>query len=70
MKKLMALTLAALMLLALAACGGKSGSDGSGNSGGSDTFTPSKTVTWTCTSSAGGGSDIFSRKISEIMTNE
>ena len=30
MKKLMALTLAALMLLALAACGGKSGSDGSG----------------------------------------
>lgn len=70
MKKLMALTLAALMLLALAACGGKTGSDGSGNSGGSDTFTPSKTVTWTCTSSAGGGSDIFSRKISEIMTNE
>ena len=27
-------------------------------------------MTWVCTSSAGGGSDIFSRKISEIMTNE
>lgn len=69
MKKLMALTLAALMLLALAACGGGSGGSG-GGSGDSGTFTPSKTVTWTCTSSAGGGSDIFSRKISEIMTNE
>ena len=67
MKKLMALTLAALLLLALTACGGNSGG---GNSGGDGTFTPSKTVTWTCTSSAGGGSDIFSRKISEIMTNE
>lgn len=75
MKKFLALTLASLMLLTLAACGGKtdSGSDsgsGSGSSGDSGTFTPSKTVTWTCTSSAGGGSDIFSRKISEIMTNE
>ena len=69
MKKLMALTLAALMLLALTACGGNSGNSGT-SGGGSDTFTPSKTVTWTCTSSAGGGSDIFSRKISEIMTNE
>lgn len=75
MKKILALTLASLMLLTLAACGGKtdSGSDsgsGSGSGGDSGTFTPSKTVTWTCTSSAGGGSDIFSRKISEIMTNE
>ena len=58
MKKFLALTLASLMLLTLAACGD------------SGAFTPSKTVTWTCTSSAGGGSDIFSRKISEIMTNE
>lgn len=33
-------------------------------------WTPSKTVTWICTSSAGGGSDIFSRKISDIMTSE
>ena len=75
MKKFLALTLASLMLLTLAACGGKtdSGSDsgsGSGSGGDSGAFTPSKTVTWTCTSSAGGGSDSFSRKISEIMTNE
>ena len=65
MKKLMALSLAMLMTLSLAACG--SGSSDISEDG---TFTPTKTITWTCTSSAGGGSDIFSRKISEIMTNE
>lgn len=32
------------------------------------TFTPTKTIQWMCTSSAGGGSDIFTRKISDIMT--
>ena len=71
MKKFLALTLASLMLLTLAACGKKtdSGSDsgsGSGSGGDSGTFTPSKTVTWTCTSSAGGGSDIFSRKSARL----
>ena len=69
MKKLMALTLALLMTLSLAACGGSSGSSSSGSND-SGEFVPTKTVTWICTSSAGGGSDIFSRKISEIMTSE
>lgn len=72
MKKLMALTLALLMVLSLAACGGSTGSASSqgGDSAESGEFVPTKTVTWICTSSAGGGSDIFSRKISEIMTND
>lgn len=33
-------------------------------------FTPSKSIQWMCTSSAGGGSDIFTRKIGDIMTAE
>lgn len=80
MKKLMALTLALMLALTLAACGGSGGSGGSGGgsssggssggSGGGEGFVPTKTVTWICTSSAGGGSDIFSRKIADIMTAE
>ena len=67
MKKLFALALSLVMTLSLAACGGTS----AGNQGGEDgEFVPTKTVTWTCTSSAGGGSDIFSRKIADIMKNE
>ena len=69
MKKLMALTLALLMTLSLAACGGSSGSSSSGSND-SGEFVPTKTGTWICTSSAGGGSDIFSRKISDIMKND
>ena len=72
MKKLMALTLALLMTLSLAACGssGETGKTEGGSSAESEGFVPSKTVTWICTSSAGGGSDIFSRKISDIMKND
>lgn len=72
MKKLMALTLALLMVLSLAACGGSNGGSTSqgGNSGETGEFVPTKTVTWVCTSSAGGGSDIFSRMITDIMTSE
>ena len=78
MKKLMALTLALLMVLSLAACGGSSSSSSTGSSDSSDSsasgetaaFTPSKNITWICTSSAGGGSDIFSRKIADIMKND
>lgn len=33
-------------------------------------FSPKKTVNWTVTSSPGGGSDIFTRKIADIMTGE
>ena len=75
MKKISALMLTgALTLGLLAGCGGDNGSSGGNNSGGGasgdGTFTPSGTVTWVCTSGAGGGSDIFSRKIAEIMGPE
>lgn len=33
-------------------------------------FKPEKTIQWMCTSGAGGGSDIFSRMISDIMTSK
>ena len=70
MKKFLALTLALMMTASLAACGG--GASAGTPAGGAEdaAFVPTKTVTWICTSSAGGGSDIFTRKISEIMTNE
>ena len=64
MKKLLTLSLTAALALSLAACGGESSINPDG------TFTPRSTITWVCTSGAGGGSDIFSRKIAEIMTNE
>lgn len=32
-----------------------------------ETFSPSKSIEWVCTSSPGGGSDIYSRTISDIM---
>ena len=34
-----------------------------------EAFVPTKTVDWYCTSSPGGGSDIFSRQISDIMAS-
>ena len=71
MKKISALMLTgALTLGLLAGCGGDNGSSGGnsgGNTSGDGTFTPSGTVTWVCTSSAGGGSDIFSREIQTIL---
>ena len=75
-KKISALLLTGAMTLGLlAGCGGNNGnnSNPSGNNGGSSaggSFTPSGTVTWVCTSGAGGGSDIFSRMIAEIMGPE
>jgi putative tricarboxylic transport membrane protein len=35
-----------------------------------EAFIPTKNVDWICTSSPGGGSDIFSRQISDIMISE
>lgn len=73
MKKFLALSLALLMALSLAACGSKTEQPSTGsNSGDAEAtgFIPSKNVTWICTSSAGGGSDIFSRQIADIMKNE
>ena len=64
-KKPMATVLAGVMAVSMLAtgCGGsKDIKDGK--------FTPSKSIQWMCTSSAGGGSDIFTRKIGDIMTAE
>ena len=61
----MATVLAGVMAVSMLAtgCGGsKDIKDGK--------FTPSKSIQWMCTSSAGGGSDIFTRKIGDIMTAE
>ena len=52
----------AMSAAALAGCGGGSSSSSDG------TFTPKNTVNWMCTSSPGGGSDIFSRQITDILT--
>lgn len=69
MKKLMALSLALVMALSLAACGGSDEKQPA--EGGDDAaFVPTKNISWICTSSPGGGSDIFTRKIMDIMTKE
>lgn len=72
MKKFIALSLALLMTASLAACGSSSSGSASSSDGSGDTsgFVPTKNITWTCTSSAGGGSDLFTRKISDIMSAE
>ena len=73
MKKVSALFVASAMTLALlSGCSGGSSSgsgaaSGSGSGSEAGSFTPEGTVTWVCTSSAGGGSDIFSRQITEIL---
>ena len=61
-KKLLAAMLVGIMALStvVTGCGSKQADDG--------TFTPEKTIQWMCTSSAGGGSDIFTRMIGDIMT--
>ena len=64
-KKLMATVLAGVMALSVAMTGCGSSSDTADG-----TFTPTKSIQWMCTSSAGGGSDIFTRKIGDIMTAE
>lgn len=61
MKKLLTILFVLLLSLSLFAKGEKEVS-GSG-------FTPTKDVTWTCTSKPGGGSDIFTTQIKEAMKN-
>ena len=64
MKRTLALLAAAAMSISLlAGCGGSKSS-----SGGS--FVPKDTIDWTVTSSPGGGSDIYTRMISDIMTSK
>ena len=61
-KKLLAALLVGVMALSavVTGCGSKGSDDG--------TFVPEKSIQWMCTSSPGGGSDIFSRMIGDIMT--
>lgn len=64
MKKALALLMAAVMCVTLfAGCGGS-------DSGSDEMFVPKNTIDWTVTSSPGGGSDIYTRMIADIMTNE
>jgi len=60
-KKISKLLVMALGVALLSGCGAKA-------SGGE--FKPAKQMDWIVTSSAGGGSDIFTRKITEILTEE
>lgn len=59
MKKIVAIALSALMLCALFA----NGTAESAAAG----FTPTKDVSWVCTSKPGGGSDIFTTQIKDAM---
>ncbi len=62
-KRSIALAMAALMAAAAATgCGSKASNDGP--------FTPKETINWTVTSSPGGGSDIYTRMISDIMVKD
>lgn len=65
MKKRIAIILTAVLSLSMVftGCGKK-------NSGEGGAFVPDDTINWTVTSSPGGGSDIYTRMISDIMTRE
>ena len=60
-RRIIAMALSLAMGASLAACGG------SGSSSGGGEFVPKNTINWMCTSSPGGGSDIFSRQITDIL---
>lgn len=64
MMKKIAMAMAAVMVTAtlLTGCGEKET--------GNEAFAPKEVVNWTVTSSPGGGSDIYTRMISDIMTKE
>ncbi|MFV0502814.1 MAG: Bug family tripartite tricarboxylate transporter substrate binding protein [Lachnospirales bacterium] len=62
-KNLCKVLLGIAMITSLTSCNKNESTDNSA-------FTPTKTINWTITSSPGGGSDIFTRKISDIMTQE
>ncbi len=62
MKKVIVLMLVVMLSVMAAGCSKEGGANGA--------FAPKSTVDWYCTSSAGGGSDIFSRMITEIITEE
>ena len=78
MKKYVSLLLAAAMMLSLAACGSKEepaatpapSAPAASAPAEPAGFTPSTEINWIVTSKAGGGSDIYTRMISDIMTSE
>ena len=63
MRKLLAIALVLVLAMPLFAAGTAE----SARSGG---FTPSRDIEWVCTSSPGGGSDIFTRNLMDIMIAE
>lgn len=65
MKKKIALILTGVLAMStmFVGCGKKGGNEG-------EAFVPNDTINWTVTSSPGGGSDIYTRMISDIMTRE
>lgn len=65
MKKRIALILTGVLALSMVftGCGKKDSNDGGA-------FVPDDTINWTVTSSPGGGSDIYTRMIADIMTKE
>lgn len=66
MKKFVSLLIVAVMVMSImAACGGSGSTSGDGKA-----FTPSTEINWIVTSKAGGGSDIYTRMITDIMTTE
>ena len=62
MKRRFMLAITMMMAAAMVFAGGSSES-------GDGTFTPSRDVTWTCTSNPGGGSDIFTQEIKNAIMN-
>lgn len=64
MKKKIMVAMAAVLTVStlLTGCGSKET--------GNEAFVPKDTINWTVTSSPGGGSDIYTRMISDIMTKE
>ena len=70
MKRRIAVVLAGVMALSMfAACGGKK-TTASNEEGNADNFKMKSTLNWVVTSSPGGGSDIYTREISDILTKE
>ncbi len=62
-KRSFTMLLAGVMALSMTVAGCGKQADGG-------PFTPTKNINWTVTSSAGGGSDIFTRMIADVMKNE